>query len=69
MGLGTTPWSSDDLLSVEEVAHRCAVDRSTVRRWIAAGKLPACRLGDGPSARIRIARSDLERFIMPAPAP
>jgi excisionase family DNA binding protein len=66
--VGATHTPADDLLTIAEVARRCAVNRGTVRRWISAGKLPACRLGDGPSTHIRVTRFDLEAFVVPTPA-
>jgi excisionase family DNA binding protein len=35
----------EQLLTVSEVAGRLAVSEKTIRRWIAAGSLPAVRLG------------------------
>ena len=35
------------LISAAEVARRLDVDRATVTRWIAAGKLPAFRTPGG----------------------
>ena len=45
-------------LSVKEVAELFRICPKTVRRWIAAGELPATRLGRD----YRIARSDLKAF-------
>lgn len=35
------------LLTTEQIAHRLAVDPSTVRRWIEKGRLPALQPGRG----------------------
>jgi excisionase family DNA binding protein len=47
-----------DYVSVAEAATLLKVDRSTVRRWIDRGRLPAYRVGQ---RYIRLKRSDLER--------
>ena len=40
----------DELLKTGEVAQRYSVAASTVRRWVAAGRLPATQL---PSGQLR----------------
>lgn len=52
----------DDLLSVAEAATRLSVSQLTVRRWIAAGTLPAVRYG---SRIIRVRRADLDALARP----
>lgn len=37
--------ADDPLLTVRELAERLGADVSTIRRWIAQGKLPAHRIG------------------------
>ena len=54
-----------DFYSVAEAAERLGVGHSTVWRWIAAGKLPAYRVG---LKNIRIKKRDLESVIQPARA-
>jgi excisionase family DNA binding protein len=54
-----------DFYSVAEAAKQLAVGRSTIWRWIEAGKLPAYRVGP---KNIRIKRQDLEKVIQPARA-
>lgn len=49
----------DELLKLKQVANHFSVSTRTVRRWIDAGELVACRIG----RTIRIRREDLERFI------
>jgi excisionase family DNA binding protein len=52
--------TSDTFLTVHEVAELLKLNQQTVRNWIDAGSLPAVRVG---SRRVRIKRSDLDRFI------
>ncbi len=52
--------SSNDLLTVDEVAEQLKVNPQTVRNWITAEKLPALRIG---GRRVRVQRSALERFV------
>lgn len=59
---GTTPGNTDPFLTAAEVAQFLKVDKSTVRRWIARGKLPAYRAGD---KAVRVRLSDVERLIAP----
>jgi len=49
----------DEFLTVAEVAELLKLNPQTVRNWIDAGKLPAIHAG----RRVRIMRSDLERFL------
>lgn len=48
------------LMTAADVAARLQVDVRTVRRWEAAGKLKARRLG---RRTVRYRREDVERFI------
>jgi len=50
-------------LTVHEVAGRLRVSEPTIRRWIAAGRLPAIRVG----RLLRIKESDLNGFLPEAP--
>lgn len=52
-----TALDPDALLSTHQVAERLGVIEVTVRRWIAAGKLPAgnVRTPDRPLYRVRLA--------------
>ncbi|MGH2531480.1 MAG: helix-turn-helix domain-containing protein [Thermomicrobiales bacterium] len=52
-----------EFLTVAEAASILKVDRSTVRRWIDRGDLPAVRVGQ---RSLRIRRNDLDRVIEPA---
>jgi excisionase family DNA binding protein len=52
-----------DLLTVQESAALLRINVETVRRHIAAGLLPAVRIG----RRVRIRREDLEALAAPAP--
>jgi excisionase family DNA binding protein len=48
-----------EFLLLDEVARRCRVPVSTVRHWIALGKLPSGRF----ARRRLVRREDLDRFI------
>jgi excisionase family DNA binding protein len=54
-----TSFSTEEFLTVAEVAGRLRLNEQTVRNHIDAGKLPAFRIG----RRVRVARSDLHRFV------
>jgi len=54
------------LRSIVFVAQYFNVNRKTVERYIASGRLPAYRLGSGPKSTIRIDMTDVENFITPA---
>lgn len=54
-----------ELLTVRETAAALKVAPITVRRYIAAGRLPAVRVG----RNVRIERTALERLLRPAAAP
>lgn len=49
----------DEMLTVAEVASQLRVHQATVRRWIAAGILPAARVG----GVVRVSREALERVV------
>jgi excisionase family DNA binding protein len=51
------------LLTVGEVALRLRQSERTVRDKIADGSLRAIRIGDGPRAPIRVASSELARWL------
>ncbi|WP_127480587.1 helix-turn-helix domain-containing protein [Nocardioides pantholopis] len=46
--------TSDDFLTVPEVAQRLRVNPATVRRWIEAGTIPAVKIGR--SYRVELAQ-------------
>lgn len=55
-----------DLVTVDEAASLLKVDRSTIRRWIREGSLPAYRVGP---RRVRIKRADLSTTLSPFSPP
>lgn len=59
----STGAKSSRWLTVIDAASVVGVTPATVRRWVAAGLLPARRLG--PSRRILIDPADLERLMVP----
>jgi excisionase family DNA binding protein len=54
--------TSEQWLTVPEVAERLRVSQETVRRWIRASQLPVLDLG-GPKAGYRIREADLDAFL------
>lgn len=54
---------SKQILSVKEVAERCAVTVQTVRIWIKTGKLKAEKIKKGMVYEYRINETDLKIFI------
>jgi excisionase family DNA binding protein len=50
------------MIGLPEAAEQLGVDVYTIRRLIAAGKLPAYRIG---SKIIRLHRDDVERLLIP----
>jgi excisionase family DNA binding protein len=54
-----TPPAGAPLLTVKEAAERKRVHPETIRRWIAAGYLPARRIGPG---LVRIDPADLDKL-------
>jgi excisionase family DNA binding protein len=55
------------LLTVGEVAFRLRQSERTVRDKIAAGDLPALKIGSGPRAPIRVDSAELERWLYGVP--
>ena len=53
---------SDEHLTVAEAAELLKVNRSTIRRWIAEGRLPAVRIG---ARRLAMRRADVAKLISP----
>jgi excisionase family DNA binding protein len=51
-----------DLIGIPEAAAILAVDDHTIRRQIAAGRLPAYRVG---TKIIRLRREDVEKLLVP----
>jgi excisionase family DNA binding protein len=51
------------LLTVDQVADRLQVSKWSVYRRVAAGELPAVKLGDGPRAPIRIDLGELVAWL------
>jgi|HubBroStandDraft_1064217.scaffolds.fasta_scaffold1628021_1 predicted site-specific integrase-resolvase len=51
----------DPLLDLKEVALTCAVDVSTVRRWLTLGMLPYWQVAK--FSRIRVRKSVLDNFM------
>jgi excisionase family DNA binding protein len=54
-----TSFSTEEVLTVAEVAARLRLNDQTVRNWIDRGTLPAFRIG----RRVRVSRSDFDRFV------
>ena len=54
---------AEQLLTTDEAAKELRASGETVRALVRAGKLGAFRLSDAPKARIRIPRSELDRFM------
>lgn len=50
----------DELLTPEEVAEQFKVNRVTIRRWCAAGKIPAIKIGK----IYRIKKQDIEDLLV-----
>jgi excisionase family DNA binding protein len=59
------PNTTDEFLTVAEVATLLKVNTQTIRNWIAQGKLAAVHVG----RRVRITRADLERVIQEGYSP
>jgi excisionase family DNA binding protein len=53
----------DQYVTIAEAAALLKVHRSTIRRWIAQGELPAYRVGQ---RRLALKRADLDRLVRPA---
>ena len=54
-----TSTTQEALMTIDQVAVMCRVSEKTVRRWIAAGELPAAKLGN----QWRIRPRDLDDFV------
>jgi excisionase family DNA binding protein len=52
-------FSSEEFLTVAEVAGMPRLNQQTIRNWIDQGKLPAVRIG----RRVRVLRSDFEQLV------
>jgi len=52
-------YSTEEFLTVAEVASLLRLNEQTVRNWIDDKKLPAFRIG----RRVRVARSDLDDLV------
>jgi excisionase family DNA binding protein len=59
-----TPISTDELLTVAEMAAILRLNQQTIRNWIEAGTLPAIRIG----RRVRIRRADFNALVSAHPA-
>jgi len=59
-----TPTSTDELLTVAEMAAILRLNQQTIRNWIEAGTLPAIRIG----RRVRIRRADFNALVSAHPA-
>jgi excisionase family DNA binding protein len=59
----STPDTQWRLLTVVQVAERLNVSRSTVRRRIELGEIPAVRLGRGPHAPVRVDADELAAWV------
>lgn len=61
--------SSPQYLSLSDVAERYSLSRATIRRYIAAGTLPAYRLrGRSNRTTLRVRAEDAEALFVPVPA-
>ncbi len=58
------PTSTDQLLTVAEIAATLRMNQQTIRNWIEAGTLPAIRIG----RRVRIRRADFNALVSAHPA-
>jgi len=57
------------LMTVEEVVDLLKLSERTVRLWMANGKLPFIRLGEGKAPPVRIRKKDVLSLMRPgAPA-
>jgi len=57
------------LLTVEEVCEITKLHERTIRKWMADGKLPFVRIGEGKAPPVRVRYRDLMATIHPgAPA-
>lgn len=58
------PTAGPAFLSIAEAAEFASVSKGTVRNWIAAGHLTACKAGQ----IVRVRRTELERVLEPQTA-
>jgi excisionase family DNA binding protein len=63
LNMSVTVERVEPLMRPAEVAERLDVSVATIYRLVDRGELKAHRLGSGPSARLRIAPAELERFL------
>ena len=62
--MGTPQVQEDDrILTLREAAEYANTGTRTLERYIDSGELRAGRLGNGPKARYRIRRSDLDAWL------
>jgi excisionase family DNA binding protein len=59
--------TSNQLLTVAQVAEDLGLSEQTVRRTIASGELPAIRLGLGPKTPIRVIPEELRAWLRSDP--
>ena len=65
----TDPPTDDDaliLLTVAQAGEILTLHERTVRQWMADGRLPWVRLGDGKGAPVRIRKRDVLALIRPS---
>ncbi|GAC1388943.1 MAG: hypothetical protein NVS4B11_04520 [Ktedonobacteraceae bacterium] len=55
---------NDDLMTVDEVAKELRVNSRKVYQLVQSGELVAANIGTGERKIFRIARSDLEAFLL-----
>ena len=53
------------LMTVGEAAETLSVSRRSLYRMVKDGRIVAVRLGNGPSARLRIPTSSVANFVEP----
>lgn len=51
-----------ELIGLPEAADRCGLSYRTIRRWVAAGRLPAVRVGP---RLLKVSTADLDTLITP----
>ena len=61
--LSFLPMTYGTLISRAALADLLATSSATIRRRIDSGDLPAIYLGEGPRAPLRVASSDVARFL------
>jgi excisionase family DNA binding protein len=57
--------SRRDLITLRQAAEWVGVDPTTLRRWIAKGKLPAYRIAG--TRNLRLDRAEVEALLLPIP--